>query len=228
MILAYIRVSTDTQNIEQQKDSVSRYAVEKKLKIDDFIELEISSRKSEAKRGITDLVDRLTKGDTLIVSELSRLGRSTVAVLSLIQLLIDKGVTIIFIKQGLTVSKDSQDATAKVMITLFSLFAEMERDLISQRTKEALHSRKGTGKLGHKEGALLPSKYDKHAFNILELKNLGLSFPKIIKQIREGSSATLKTWFDKRFEKNMFEEYSLLDKVAKEWVINEDGGLVKK
>jgi DNA invertase Pin-like site-specific DNA recombinase len=217
--IAYIRVSTDKQTVENQRDEINRYAVKNKMIVDDWFSFEISSRKSDEQRGITKLFDVLNDGDTLIVSELSRLGRSTSSVLDFINKLIDKGVRCIFIKQGLDVDKNSKNATTKVMLTLFSLFAELERDFISQRTKEALSSRKGKGILGHKTGTILPSKYDKKIGHILELKELGLSNAKIINHIGFGTIGTLDAYLKKRFEVNMFGGLSLKLSLKKYYVI---------
>ena len=203
MILAYTRVSTDKQTVKNQRDEINRYAVEHKMIIDEFIEVEMSSRKSESKRRITELLEKVSEGDIIITSELSRLGRSTQEVLKLIDILIKKKIEIIFIKQALHVKSDKQDMTTKVMLTMFSLFAELERDLISSRTKEALASRKGKGVLGHKTGTVLKSKYDKDHLKLIELFNLGLSAQKIIDiHLERGTAKTLKTWRDKRYEWN--------------------------
>ncbi len=207
--IAYIRVSTDKQTSENQRNEISRYAVDKKLTIDKWFDFEVSSRKSDEERGINKLLEELKKGDTLIVSELSRLGRSTIGVLTLVDKLNKKGVTTILLRQNLTLSNDKKDTASKMMLTMFSMFAEMERDIISARTKEALASRTGTGVLGHKVGAILKSEYDKEAGRILELKELGLSVNKIIGHLGFGSVASLSTYLKKRFEKNMLGGYSI-------------------
>jgi DNA invertase Pin-like site-specific DNA recombinase len=94
-----------------------------------------------------ELFEKLSTGDVLIVTELSRIGRSTIEVLSIVKELVQNGVDIVFIKQGLKINaSNNNDMVSKVMITMFSLFAELERDLISHRTKEALRSKKATFK----------------------------------------------------------------------------------
>lgn len=206
--IAYIRVSTDKQTSENQRNEISRYATDKKLTIDDWFDFEVSSRKTEEQRGITQLLESLNEGDTLIVSELSRLGRSTVGVLTLIDRLNEKGVTTILLRQNLTLSKNSKDLASKMIVTLFSMFGELERDIISERTKEALASRKGKGILGHKFGAFLPSKYDVYENSIFDYRdNANISFEKICKLIDPVGSLgfkaqSLRTWFNKRYEKN--------------------------
>lgn len=225
--IAYIRVSTDKQTSENQKDEISRYATAKKIIIDKWYDFEVSSRKSDEQRGIKQLLQELQKGDTLIVSELSRLGRSTIGVLTLIENLNSMGVITILLRQNLTLSNDKKDTQSKMMVTMFSMFAEMERDMISERTKEALKSRKGTGVLGHKTGDLLPSKYDKHISKILELRGLGLSIRKIIHHIGFGTIGSLSTYLKKRFESNLLDGYSLRTEIALKYEII-DGVLIKK
>lgn len=195
--IAYIRVSTDKQSVEMQKAEIERYAVANKIIIDNFIMLEMSSRKNTAERGIIKLIASFETGDMLICSELSRLGRSTQEVLKTIDALNEKGVKTILIKQSLVIdSANKKDMTTKIMVTLFSLFAELERDLISIRTKEALAGRKRAGViLGRKKGSLSKSKYDAHIDKIIELLNLGVPTKKII-DLHLGGNGTAKSFLD--------------------------------
>jgi len=225
--IAYIRVSTDKQTSENQRNEISRYAVEKNITIDNWLDFEVSSRKSDEERGINKLLDELQNGDTLIVSELSRLGRSTVGVLTLIDKLNKKGVITILLRQNLTLSNDCNDIASKMMITLFSMFAEMERDIISARTKEALASKKGVGVLGHKAGVILKSEYDKVAVRIIELRELGLSFNRIVCHLGFGSTASLTTYFKKRFEKNLIGGYSIKRELSSKYLF-QNGAFRKK
>ena len=120
----------------------------------------------------------LVDADTLIVTELSRLGRSTAEIIGLINELVKKQVRVIAIKQNLDIRQ--QDMNSKIITTLFSLFAELERDLISLRTKEALASKKLQGvQLGKPKGTIQKSKFDKDLLKIKELIDLGLSVRKI-------------------------------------------------
>ena len=141
--IAYIRTSTDKQDLNNQKLEIFEFAKKNKLEVDDFIEMTISSRKTSKERRIDEMLSVLNDADTLIVTELSRLGRSTAEVIGLVNELIKKQVRVIAIKQNLDMKQ--HDMTSKVMITLFSLFAELERDLISLRTKEALAIKKRRG-----------------------------------------------------------------------------------
>lgn len=184
MTYGYLRVSTDKQTVENQRNEILRYAHDKGFKVDTFIDVEMSSRKSMRDRKLEDLFSSLNSGDTLIVSELSRLGRSTQEVLHTIEKLMVLEVELHMIKQGQVINPNNKnDITTKVMVTFMGLFAELERDLISQRTKEALKARKDQGvTLGKPKGTLQKSKYDEHKERILELKELGLSLNKIVKK----------------------------------------------
>ena len=136
-VTGYVRVSTVRQDADNQRHEILEYANKNHLHIDDFIEVEISSRRDKKQRRITELMEKLEPGDTLIVSELSRLGRSTSEVIDIVNELIAKEIKFIAIKQGLSIS-GQHDIQSKVMVTMFSLFAELERDIISERTKTAL------------------------------------------------------------------------------------------
>ena len=119
-----------------------------------WLAIEMSTRRSSKDRRIDELVQQLKPQDRLIVSELSRLGRSTSEVIQLINQLSDMKVELIAIKQGLKISaKNRRDMASKVMVTIFSLLAELERDLISERTKTALAQARAAGKrLGRPKG----------------------------------------------------------------------------
>lgn len=181
-IIAYLRASTDKQDVKNQKLEILEFARNKKLHVDDFIEITISSRKTTKQRRIDELLEKLNDSDTLIVTELSRLGRSTAEVIALMNELSERDIRVIIIKQNLDISKQTKDMTSKIMITLLSLFSEMERDFVSIRTKEALKIRKEQGViLGKPKGTIQNSKFDKDKERIEELLGLGLSIRKIAK-----------------------------------------------
>jgi putative DNA-invertase from lambdoid prophage Rac len=142
---AYLRVSTDKQDLENQRQEIEAYAQTKGLSIDQWHEVTISTRKNSRERGIDSLLSNLRRGDTLIVSELSRLARSIREIHNLIEELSKRKVYSHFIKQGL-VTNGEHDLTTKILINAFSVAAELERDLISQRTKNGLARVKGEGK----------------------------------------------------------------------------------
>lgn len=167
------------------------------MRVDDFISITISSRKNTKQRRIDELMQSLSGSDTLIVVELSRLGRSTAEVISLVNELVKQKIRVIIIKENLDISQ--HDMSSKIIITLFSLFAELERDLISLRTKEALATKKRQGiKLGKPEGTIQKSKFDKDQEKIKELLALGLSVRKIAKFMGYNNHISLNTYVNKR------------------------------
>ena len=196
-IVAYLRVSSDKQELNHQKLELLEFARKKALSIDEFVEITISSRMTSKQRRIDELLERLNQADTLIVTELSRLGRSTAEVISLVNSLIERNVRVIALKQNLDISK--QDMNSKVNLTMFSLFSELERDLISLRTKEALASKKRGGQvLGKPKGTIQKSKFDKDVIRIKELLNYGLSMRKMAKVLGYTNHIALSTYIKKR------------------------------
>jgi DNA invertase Pin-like site-specific DNA recombinase len=143
---AYLRVSTGSQDVANQKLAILEYARQKKFPIDDFVEMQISSRKNPHQRGIDGMIERLAPGDRLIVSELSRLGRSLGQVTHIVDELVKRKIRFTAIKESIHF-EGKQDLQTKVMVALFGLFAEVERDLISERTREGLASARAKGRL---------------------------------------------------------------------------------
>lgn len=200
--IAYIRTSTDKQDLNNQKLEIFEFAKKNKLEVDDFIQMTISSRKTSKERRIDEMLLTLEDADTLIVTELSRLGRSTAEVIGLVNELIKKQVRVIAIKQNLDIKQ--HDMTSKVMITLFSLFSELERDLISSRTKEALANKRAQGiKLGKPKGTVQKSKFDQDIVKIKELLTLGLSVRKIANFLGYTNHIGLNTYVKKRALRSM-------------------------
>ena len=201
MIYGYVRVSTQDQSVESQKNSISRYCIEQKLMVDEWIELEMSSRKSTSLRRIDELLDKLSPDDVVIASELSRLGRSIKETLNTIETIIqDKQSRLILIKQNLDLNPNAKSNVAnKVLITIFSMLAELERDFISERTKEGLRARAAKGiKLGKPKGVIQASMYDKDKEKILHLYQLGVPIQKIIStHLGYGKYLSLKAFLNK-------------------------------
>jgi DNA invertase Pin-like site-specific DNA recombinase len=196
-IVAYLRASTDKQDLNHQKLELLEFARKKSLSIDEFIEITISSRKNSKQRRIDELLCMLDDGDILLVTELSRLGRSTAEVITIVNSLAKRNIRVIVLKQNLDISQ--QDINSKVTLTLFSLFSELERDLISLRTKEALASKKRQGQiLGKPKGTIQKSKFDKHAEKIKELLDYGLSVRKISSVLEYTNHIALNTYINKR------------------------------
>ncbi len=175
---AYIRVSTGRQDLKNQKFAILEYANDKKLGNVEFLEETVSGKVSWKKRKLKDLIDKLEKGDNLIVAEISRLGRSMLEIMELLNVLLQKGVNIHIVKGNYELKDDIQ---SKVLAFTFSLASEIERELISQRTKEALAKIKAEGKkLGRPKGSY-SSKLDKKKEYIKELLDKGVSMASIAK-----------------------------------------------
>jgi DNA invertase Pin-like site-specific DNA recombinase len=195
--IAYIRVSTDKQDLNNQKLEILEFARRTNRRVDEFLEIAISSRKSSKKRRIDELVGKLSETDTLLVTELSRLGRSTGEVINLVNELLQRNIRVVIIKQNLEMAQ--HDMSSKIIVTMFSLFAELEPDLVSQRTKEALAVKKAQGvKLGKPIGTIQASKFDKDRKRIEELLRLGLSVRKIAKVLGYSNHVGLNTYVKKR------------------------------
>jgi len=196
-IIAYLRASTNKQDLNNQKLEILEYARKKDLKVDEFVQITMSSRKTPKQRRIDEVLEKLVGYDVLIVTELSRLGRSTAEVISLINALVDKSIRVIICKQNLDIS--TQDMNSKIVVTLFSLFSELERDLISLRTKEALAAKKASGVvLGKPKGTIQKSKFDKDIERIKELLGYELSIRKIANVLGYSNHIGLNTYINKR------------------------------
>lgn len=206
MIYGYIRVSTHDQNLESQKNAISRYGMDNKLIIDEWIALEMSSHKSTAQRRIDELLERLLPGDIVIASELSRLGRSIKETLQTIETIVNgKKSRLVLLKQNLDLNpQDKNNVANKVLITVFSMMSELESDFISERTKEGLRARVAAGiKLGKPKGTIQDSMYDKDKEKIFHLYNMGVPLQKIIAtHLGYGKYWSLKNYVEKRCKKD--------------------------
>ena len=191
----YLRVSIDNQNTENQKIAILEFANSERIHIMNWIETKSNSQKSAKERRINELLELLQEEDTLIVAELSRLGRSVGQIAILVDELLKKKVRLICLKENITLNGKANIQT-KVMITMFSLFAEIERDLISERTKKGLARARIEGKLlGRPKGTIGRSKLDGKEKEIKEYlakgvnraniaRIYGVSFPTIENFIR--------------------------------------------
>ena len=149
MIYAYIRVSTDKQTVENQRFEIEKFARIRELNIDKWISETVSGTKSAKKRKLGSLIKKLKKGDTLIASEISRLGR-LMEVMSILNTLMQKNITVFTVKEKYELGNNIQ---SQILAFAFGLSAQIERDLISQRTKEGLARRVAEGqKLGRCKG----------------------------------------------------------------------------
>lgn len=221
MIVAYTRKSTDKQDLENQIHRIKAYALDNELKIDRWYEVELSSRKSEAERQINVLLNSLGNNDTLIVTELNRLGRKMLDLLSLIKSLNEKGVNLIFTNDTL-LNPTGNEALDNFKFALVGFLAEDERNRVSDRTKRALAQLKSKGvKLGHKK-EFIKSKYDDFESQIYELREkYNMSYEKIVTMLdNDGSKGfkaqSLRTFFMKRYEKDkMFSTWQKTRKYQK-------------
>jgi DNA invertase Pin-like site-specific DNA recombinase len=152
--VAYIRISTGSQDLAGQRLAILDYAHRQGLTVDTFVETHASSRRPLGARRLDTLLEQLHPGDLLPVSELSRLGRSVGQIIQLVDRFIKQRVQLVAIKENLQLN-GTQDLQTKVMITMFGLFAEIERDLIAERTKEGLAAARAKGRLpGRPKGVL--------------------------------------------------------------------------
>jgi DNA invertase Pin-like site-specific DNA recombinase len=142
MTYGYIRVSTDKQTVENQRYEIEQFCKKNDLHIDSWIEETISGTLTPDKRELGTLLAHIKQGDLIISSELSRLGRSLFMIMSILNLIMEKGARIWTIKDNYRLGDDIQ---SKVLAFAFGISAEIERNLISQRTKEALARKKSEG-----------------------------------------------------------------------------------
>lgn len=172
--IGYIRVSTEKQDLKNQQHTILTYANDRRLTPVEFIEVKISSRKNEEDRKIAELIEQLMDGGTLIVSDLTRLGRSVGGIVSLLNRLIAQNVKVHMIKENLFIDPLNRNPFTDFQINVISAFGQLERDIISQRTKDALAARKARGvKLGRKKGSTRPGKLTPYHKEILEYLNVG-------------------------------------------------------
>ena len=150
MIYAYIRVSTDKQTVENQRFEINKFAEEKGIEIEKWISETVSGTKAAAERKLGPLLKKMKKGDTLIISEISRLGRNLMQIMSILNLCMIKDTAVLTVKERYELGNN---INSQVLAFAFGLSAQIERDLISQRTKEGLARRVAEGKkLGRMAG----------------------------------------------------------------------------
>lgn len=196
MNYGYIRVSTGKQTVENQRHEILAWCEKQGIHIDGWIEETISGTKSPDKRKLGKLLSQCNSGDVIICSEISRLGRSMLMIMGILSLCMEKGVVVRTIKDGFTLGDNIQ---SKVLAFAFGLVAEIERQLISQRTKEALELRKAQGvKLGRPKGALGKetklSPYEDTIRVLIERNNTYAEVARLFKVDR----STLKRFCDNR------------------------------
>ena len=151
MIIGYLRVSTEKQNPENQRDEIRRFAEEKSLAVDSWVVETASGKIAHKKRKLGRLLRKMNKGDTLIVTEISRLSRSLTEIMAIMGECLDRQINIYTTKERYTFDNS---INSKVLCFAFGLVAEIERNLISMRTKEALALKRAEGvRLGRRPGS---------------------------------------------------------------------------
>ena len=150
MIYGYVRVSTDKQSTENQRFEIEKFAKAKSMSIEPWLAETISGTTDVAERQLGRLIKQIRKGDILITTELSRLGRNLMQVMSFLHQCMERDIFVITVKERYELGNN---INSKILAFAFSLSAEIERNLISQRTKEALARKKKEGtKLGRPKG----------------------------------------------------------------------------
>ncbi len=191
--IGYLRVSTADQDLEKNKADILAFANAHNLGRVAFVEEKVSGKTPWRKRRIADILETLTDKDNLIVSELSRLGRSMLECMEILSIATQKGICIHALKGNWRLDDTIQ---SKIIAMAFSMAAEIEHDLISSRTKEALRARKAAGKpLGRPKGPG-KSKLDKYRPEIEALLSNG-STQKFIAKRYNTTPANLSNWIKK-------------------------------
>ena len=196
MNYGYIRVSTDTQTVENQRFEIQRFAAKLDIAVDGWIEETASGGKEYKKRALGPLLKKVQEGDLIICSELSRLGRTLFMIMDILNLCMTRGVKVWTIKDNYRLG---DDISSKVLAFAFGLSAEIERNLISQRTKEALALRRAQGViLGRPRGKLNASvKCTGHEDDIAHWLAQGWSKSKIARKLKVHKYTLLRFMTDR-------------------------------
>lgn len=181
-VIGYIRVSKDTQDLQKQEHLLLQYAQAHQLLVNEFIHIEISSRRNTKERRIDELLAKLQNGDMLLVAELSRLGRNMLETLNIVNELSENRVKIVFVRQP---ELSTTGPHTKLLLAIYSYFAEAEREYISIRTKQGLAAARAKGKqLGRPKGSKNKERLlDSHKEKIGDYLQMGLNLASIRKII---------------------------------------------
>ncbi len=193
--IGYIRVSSNKQTLEHQRFEIENFALKEGIKIDTWVEEKISSRKTLKNRKLGELLDNLQENDVLISCEISRLGRSLLEVMRILETCLNKNCQVWTIKENYRLGNDIQ---SKVLAFAFGLAAEIERKLISDRTKTSLANIKAQGKkLGRPFTAESKKlKLSKNSRRIRKLLEKGISKSEIARILGVGRG-TLRRYLDR-------------------------------
>ena len=175
-VVAYLRVSTEKQFLENQREEIVRFEERNGMSIDKWYTETVSGSVSSKERKLSGVLDKMRPGDSLIVTEISRLSRTLLEIMTILNSCIKKGVILYSTKEGYVFQND---INSKVLGFAFGLMAEIERNLISMRTKEALARRKQEGKhLGRKKG------------DMPKMKILAENKKQLLKEQKKGTSCS--------------------------------------
>ena len=190
MIIAYLRVSTGKQNPENQREEIKRFAEEKNMAIDQWVIETASGKLAPRKRKLGRVLSRMKKGDTLIVSEISRLSRSLTEIMTIMGQCLEKEISIYTTKERYTFDNS---INSKVLCFAFGLVAEIERNLISMRTKEALAVKKAEGvRLGRRPGSNVKIKFiEQNEARRARMLDSGMSITQMCRKI----GISRHTWY---------------------------------
>lgn len=194
-VFAYLRVSTDAQDVANQRHGVEAFCTARGWS-PAYVEDKVSGRVEWRERQLGQLLDGANQDDVLVVSEVSRLARTTLQVLEIVRRCVEQGVSLYVVKAGLHFDGGQG---SKIIVTMLGLLAELERDLISSRTKEALAKRKADGvQLGRKKGQQMEKlKLDPHRKLIAKRLAERVPLRHICREV--GCTAhTLYSWLDRR------------------------------
>lgn len=209
---AYLRVSTDLQDVDNQRHGILEYAHKKGIANLSFIEDTVSGKKKWRERKLGDLVEHTMKtGDLLLVSEISRIARSTLQVLDVLEVSAERALELHIAKQNLVFAGEG-DMTSQILATVLGMVAQIEREFVSQRTKESLASKKrqleDQGFFLNKEGEKVYSlgrpsgkaqrvKLDDYDAQIRDLLQKGVN-KRAISKIVGCAPSTLYDWIKRR------------------------------
>jgi putative DNA-invertase from lambdoid prophage Rac len=194
MVYAYIRVSTDKQTTENQRFEILKFAAARNITISKWVDETISSRKELKDRSFGSLLNKLKPQDTLIISEISRMGRNLMQIMGILNQCMEKQVIVYAIKEGYELG---DNINSKVLAFAFGLSAEIERTLISQRIKEALARKKSEGfklgrPIGSKKRHLKLAKHDQFIKDHIYLGTKQVQIAKMLKVHRHTVKEYIK------------------------------------
>ncbi len=205
MVLGCVKLFADSQGLDEQKRLICEYIKPHGLSIDGFVEIGHSAKTTMEQIESDTLGSTLLGNDIVVALELSQLGRSTSDVLSTIRGLVEeRGIRLHIIKQNFILDRNSEEGSfSHEMISMFGLFTELEKELISTRTREALRERAKNGvKLGKPKGTIQISMFDKDKRRIRELIDMGVPIKTIVdKHLKYGTRQSLALYIERVINK---------------------------